>query len=117
MVLKEKKGIIRLAMLGMVEGNGHPYSWSAIINGYDKDEMAKCPYSAIPQYLGAQPDENLGVQGAKVTHIWTDNIEDAKKVAKATRIDNVVAKPQDVLGEVDAIIIPTDKGYRTCKQS
>ena len=24
---------IRLAMLGMVDGNGHPYSWSAIING------------------------------------------------------------------------------------
>lgn len=26
---------IRLAMLGMLEDNGHPYSWSAIINGYD----------------------------------------------------------------------------------
>lgn len=24
---------IRLAMLGMVEGNGHPFSWSAIVNG------------------------------------------------------------------------------------
>ncbi len=35
---------LRLAMLGMVEGNGHPYSWSAIINGdYDKEEMAIVP--------------------------------------------------------------------------
>ena len=25
----------RWAMLGMVDGNGHPYSWSAIFNGYD----------------------------------------------------------------------------------
>ena len=43
---------IRLAMLGMIEGNGHPYSWSAIINGYNPTEMAKCPYAAIPAYLG-----------------------------------------------------------------
>ena len=107
----DNKDTIKLAMLGMVEGNGHPYSWSAIINGYDKAEMEKCPYAAIPQYLGAQPDKNLGIQGAKVTHIWTDDIEDAKKVAKASLIDNVVANPEDVIGEVDAVIIPTDKGH------
>lgn len=26
---------IRLGMLGMTEGNAHPFSWSAMINGYD----------------------------------------------------------------------------------
>lgn len=25
---------IRLGMLGMTEGNAHPFSWSAMINGY-----------------------------------------------------------------------------------
>ena len=29
--IQKKK--IKLAMLGMNEGNGHPYSWSIIING------------------------------------------------------------------------------------
>ena len=24
---------IRLGVIGMTEGNGHPYSWSAILNG------------------------------------------------------------------------------------
>ncbi len=43
-------------MLGMVDGNGHPYSWSAIFNGYDKDEMASCPYAGIPKYLNQQPE-------------------------------------------------------------
>ena len=34
---------IKLAMVGMVEENGHPYSWSAIINGqYDAQVMADC---------------------------------------------------------------------------
>ena len=40
---------IKLAMLGMVDGNGHPYSWSAIFNGYDPEEMAECPYATIPE--------------------------------------------------------------------
>ena len=36
-VLPIEKIEIRLAMLGMVEGNGHPYSWSIIFNGgYDR---------------------------------------------------------------------------------
>jgi predicted dehydrogenase len=96
----------------MVEGNGHPYSWSAIINGnYSKEEMAKCPYETIPQYLGAQPENNLGIDGAKVTHIWTDDPEDAKKVAKASNIGNIAKKPTDVIGEVDAVIISTDIGH------
>ena len=30
---------IRLGMIGMNDGNGHPYSWSAIFNGYDPIEM------------------------------------------------------------------------------
>ena len=101
---------IRVAVLGMVDGNGHPYSWSAIFNGYDPVEMAHCPYSAIPDYLGKQPKETLGIPGAKVTHIWTDDPEDAKKVAKASLIPNIVDRPEDVIGHVDAVIIATDKG-------
>ena len=42
---------LKLAMLGMVDGNGHPYSWSAIFNRYDPIEMLKCPYAGIPAYL------------------------------------------------------------------
>ena len=101
---------IRLAMLGMIEGNGHPYSWSAIINGYNLEEMAKCPYAAIPKYLGAQPLETVRIPGARVTHLWTDNPAEAPAVAAASLIENVVAKPEDVIGHVDAVIISTDDG-------
>jgi predicted dehydrogenase len=101
---------IRLAMVGMVEGNGHPYSWSAIFNGYDRDAMAECPYETIPEYLGKQPEETVGIAGAEVTHIWTDDPDDAEHVAAAARIPNVVGEPTDVIGEVDAVIIPTDRG-------
>jgi len=103
---------IRLAMLGMVDGNGHPYSWSAIINGrYDAPTMAACGYPVIPQYLVAEPPEHLGIPGVQVTHIWCDSPGDAAKVAKAAFIPNVVERPEDVIGQVDAVVIPTDRGW------
>lgn len=102
---------IRLAMLGMVPGNGHPYSWSAIFNGYDLAVMAQCPYPIIADYLGKQPRETLRIPGAQVTHIWTDDPQDAVRVARASLIPNVVQRPEDVIGHVDAVIIATDRGH------
>ena len=111
MALVSDPNNIRIAMLGMVDGNGHPYSWSAIINGeFDAQEMARCAYPVIPQYLSAQPKSALGIAGAKVTHIWCDNPADAQHVAKSAMIPNIVSSPADVIGKVDAVIIPTDKG-------
>ncbi|MCX8092059.1 MAG: Gfo/Idh/MocA family oxidoreductase, partial [Verrucomicrobiae bacterium] len=108
---------IRLAMLGMIEGNGHPYSWSAIINGYNPDQMAKCPFPVIPQYLSEVPRHTLRVLGARVTHVWTDDPADAPKVAAASKIEHVVAKPEDVIGQVDAVIIGTDDGHEHVRRA
>lgn len=102
---------IRLAMLGMVDGNGHPYSWSAMFNGYDAEAMASCPYAGIPAYLGKEPKETLRIGGATVTHIWTDDPADAPLVAKASLIANLVERPEDVIGQVDAVVVATDKGH------
>lgn len=101
---------LRLAMLGMIEGNGHPYSWSAIINGYDPAAMAQCPYPTILDYLGRQDFASIGIPGARVTHVWTDHPADAPKVAAASLIEHVVSRPEDVIGQVDAVIIATDDG-------
>lgn len=108
--MSSTKQEFRLAMLGMIPGNGHPYSWSAIINGYDRDAMAKCPYPGIIDYLGRQPFETVRIPGARVTHLWTDNPEEASCVAAASLIDHIVEKPEDVIGHVDAVIISTDDG-------
>ncbi len=108
---------IRLAMLGMIEGNGHPYSWSAIINGYDPAEMAKCPFPVIPQYLSEVPLNTMRVLGARVTHVWTDDPTDAPTVAAASRIEHVVSQPEDVIGQVDAVIIGTDDGHEHVRRA
>lgn len=101
----------KIAMLGMTEGNGHPYSWSAMFNGYNKEAMEDCGFPVIPRYLEKQPPETFGVRGAKVTHVWCDDPENAKKVAKASLIPNILEKPEDCIGEVDAVIIATDQGW------
>jgi hypothetical protein len=115
--MKITKPEIRLAMLGMIEGNGHPYSWSAIINGYNPDAMARCPFPVIPQYLAEVPSNTLRILGARVTHVWTDNPADAPKVAAASRIEQVVSRPEDVIGQVDAVIIGTDDGHEHVRRA
>ena len=105
------RATIRLAMLGMVDGNGHPYSWSAMFNGYDPVAMASCPYAGIPAYLDKEPKDTLRIPNAQVTHIWTDDPADAERVARASLIPNVVRRAEDVIGQVDAVIVATDKGH------
>lgn len=105
-------------MLGMIDGNGHPYSWSAIFNGYDPEAMRRCPYPVIADYLAQQDPVGMGIPGARVSHIWTDRPEEAQMVARASRIGQVVERPEDVIGQVDAVIIATDDGsdhVRRCR--
>ena len=105
---------IRLAVLGCTPGNGHPYSWSAMFNGYDREAMTKeCPFAGIPQYLNKQPAETLAIPGAKVTHIHCagEGGFTAEHAAKCSLIPNVVERATDVIGQVDAVIIATDLGY------
>lgn len=109
---------IKLAVLGMVDGNGHPYSWSAIINGYDHDAMEKCPFAGIPVYLFREPKSSFGIPGVRVTHVHTDDPKDAEEISKASLVPNILEKPEDAIGQVDAVIVATDIGHehvRRCR--
>ncbi|MDD4019187.1 MAG: Gfo/Idh/MocA family oxidoreductase [Kiritimatiellae bacterium] len=102
---------IRLGVIGMTEGNGHPYSWSAILNGYDRKRMTKeCPFPGIPAYLNAQPSEAFGLGGVKVTHVFCADRKDAEHVAALSRVPNVADTPGAMIGAVDAVLIATDIG-------
>ena len=112
-----QKNDIKLAMLGMTEGNGHPYSWSIIINGkYNASALAQCPYAAIIDYISKESANNLGIENAEVTHVWTDDPKDAKHVSEVAEIKNVVSDPKDVIGKVDAVLVATDIGSEHVKR-
>lgn len=107
---------LKIGILGMTEGNGHPFSWSAMFNGYNKEYMdlyCKPLFPVIPDYLGKQPEETFGIEGARITHICNTGYagrDMAEKMAKASNIEHVVDNPTDMIGEVDAVICATDVG-------
>jgi predicted dehydrogenase len=99
---------LKLGVMGMSPGNGHPYSWSAIFNGYDPKHMASCPFPVIPEYLGEQNFPEVAIPGARVTHIWTQSTEISSHIARASRIDHIVADYTDMIGAVDGILLARD---------
>ena len=100
---------LRLGVIGVSEGNGHPYSWSAIFNGYDKEAMACCPFPVIPEYLGKKtfPSNYLN-HLAEVTHIWTQDRHISEQIAKATFIKTICDSIEDMIDEVDAVLLARD---------
>lgn len=104
---------LRIGILGMTEGNGHPYSWSAMFNGYDREEMETCGFPVIPRYLEKQPKETFGIPGAKITCICCTGYaqrEEAEHMARAAKIPTVYDDPREMIGNVDAVIVATDVG-------
>ena len=99
---------LKLGVIGLSEGNGHPYSWSAIFNGYDLEAMEHCGYPVIPRYLERQSWPECRIDGAEVVAIWTQDIEQSKHIAKAAHIKEVVENYSDMIGKVDAVLLARD---------
>ena len=99
--------IIKTGMIGLSSGNGHPYSWSAIVNGYDKIEMKKCRFKVIPNYLRLYKNAPLN-KNIVISHIWTQNYRESVKIAKASNIPYITKNLKDLVREVDCIIFARD---------
>lgn len=99
---------IRLGVIGLSEGNGHPYSWAAICNGYSPEHMKACGFPVIPQYLAEQRWPDARIPDVEVTHIWTQDVEMSYRVARASLISHVVDEPAVMLGQIDALLLARD---------
>ena len=99
---------VRLGIIGLSKGNGHPYSWSAICNGYDPEAMASCPFPVIPEYLSKHRFPEEFIQEARVTHIWTQDRSVSQEIAKASKIEKIVDNYTDLIGKVDGILLARD---------
>ena len=104
---------LKIGILGFTDGNGHPYSWSAMFNGYNKEEMETCGFPVIPRYLEKQPEHTLGIPGAKIICVCCTGFagrEEAEHIARAAKIPTVYDRPEEMIGKVDAVIVATDDG-------
>jgi predicted dehydrogenase len=100
--------MLRFGIMGLNEGNGHPYSFSAIFNGYDESALAECPFAAIRAYLPAIHQNRHIIPDARVTHVWTQDAALSQRVARLAKIPNVAGDYRDMLGEVDGLILARD---------
>jgi len=99
---------MRLGLLGISEGNGHPYSWGAIINGYDREKMEKCGFPVIPRYLETRNWPADRICNAQITSVWTQDIGTSQKIAEAVFIGDIAESPESMVGKVDAILLARD---------
>ena len=99
---------LNLGIIGLSPGNGHPYSWSAIFNGYNPNLMEKCGFPTIPRYLEKQNFPDDCIHDAKVTHIYTQDQNLSEHIAKTTNIKYVAKDFYELVGCVDGILLARD---------
>lgn len=100
--------VSKLGIIGFSDGNGHPYSFSAIINGYDAKALKESGWTVIHDYLEKRKATEFGIDGLSVDYVWTQNVELSQQIASATKIPNVCVNYIDMLDHVDAVIIARD---------
>ncbi len=100
--------VIRVGMIGLSEGNGHPFSMSAIINGYSDSGLAESGWPVIHEYVKRRHPSEFGIGDLRVTHAWTQEPEITRRLCKASLVDHAVKDAVDMLGAVDAVILARD---------
>ncbi len=95
-------------IIGVSEGNGHPFSYGSIINGYDPAGLAASGWPGIYEYVRRRHASEFGLHGWTITHAWTQDPETTKRLCAACRIPNAVGDYRDIIGKVDAVIIARD---------
>ena len=96
---------INIGILGVSEGNGHPYSFSSILNGYNRHHFKKSNWSVILNYLERREECEFCALDARITHVWCQDKTIAQEIANCCRINTVVDDYKDMLGEVDLSLI------------
>ncbi|MDX1490599.1 MAG: Gfo/Idh/MocA family oxidoreductase [Pseudohongiellaceae bacterium] len=92
----------------MSEGNGHPYSWSAIFNGYNPDLMENCGFPVIPRYLEQHKWPESRIPTARVEAVWTQDLELSRKIAQTCLIPNIASSIPELIADVDAVLLARD---------
>jgi len=95
-------------MLGSSEGNGHPFSFSAIINGYEPERLRAAGWGPINAYLDVRDRVDFGFPHARVTHAWCPDPAETAALCATAHIPHAVASPEELMSEVDAVILARD---------
>lgn len=97
-----------IGIIGLSEGNGHPFSYGSIINGYSSEGLASSGWPGIYEYVRRRHASEFGLDGWTITHAWTQDPESTRSLCAACLIPHSVGSYRELLGAVDAVIIARD---------
>ena len=104
----KKLNMIKLGIIGFSKGNGHPYSFSAIINGYNEKYFKKVSYPQILEYLKEKKKKDFFIKDLKITHAWSQNFKKTKLLCLACNIKTPLKNINEMASKVDGVIIARD---------
>ena len=99
---------MRLGVIGSSEGNGHPFSFAAIINGYDPTQLRAAGWDPIADYLDVRDPTDFGIGDVRVTHAWCPEPAETEALCRTAEIPHTVREPHDMIGDVDGVLIARD---------
>ena len=102
---------IKLGIIGESEGNGHPFSWQAICNGYNRETILNSGYPIINKYLEAQNWNQDFIPNCKVTSIWTDNPSRSRFIASTSDCCKAYNSLDKFMENIDGVLIARDDFY------
>ena len=97
-----------LGIIGLSEGNGHPFSFGSIINGFSLEGLSVSGWPGIYEYVRRRHPSEFGLNGWKITHAWTQDPESTGRLCAACNISHRANDYHEFLGNVDAVIIARD---------
>lgn len=101
--------MIKAGIIGLEDkGNGHPFSFSSIINGYSETGYKLSNYKLILNYLKKKKRKDFKIKNVKITHAWTQNPKITKILCKASKIKYPVKNYIEMIDKIDALIIARD---------
>ena len=100
--------MIKIGIIGYSDGNGHPFSFSSIVNGYNNKGLKNSGWPVIYNYISARDESEFGFSDSAITHVWTQDRRISFQIANACRIPNIVDNPFELINLVDAVIIARD---------
>ena len=100
---------LSLGVVGTSEGNGHPYSFASIVNGYRPDAFDGSGWEGILAYLEERDRSEVGLADVEVTHAWTQDRRETDQLAAAARIPNPVRDLESLVdADLDGVLLLRD---------
>ena len=100
--------MINLGVIGMSEGNGHPFSWSSIINGYSPAYLSQCGFPSIYDYMMENQHPTTCFDEAKVTCVLSQRRSISEKISACANIPLIVDDTVQLVEQVDAVLLARD---------